>query len=113
MAKIVLTLTEEQAKIVSLACEFYARVKMGQFQEISFRCLDLSIPENEYCYLRDEAERLLLEARELIYPDLYGFGHSYGYGKFKDADMAFDVHQVIRKQFLSCAEPPNCESVEE
>ena len=113
MAKITLTMTEEQAKIVSLACEFYARVKMGQFQEISFRCLDLSIPEKEYCKRRDKAERFLLEARDWIYPDIYGFGNSYGYGKFVDADIAFDIHQVIRKQFLGRTEPPNCESVEE
>ena len=32
--KIQLTLTEEQAKIVSTACEFYARVRMGQFDRI-------------------------------------------------------------------------------
>lgn len=28
---VTLELTEEQARIVSVACEFYARVRMGQF----------------------------------------------------------------------------------
>lgn len=103
--KIVLELTEEQAKIVSHSCEFYARVRMGQFNEIVFRTLDFSIPCNDYCERRDEAERLLLEARKQLYPDLHGVGHSYGIGKFKDADLAFDVYQVLRNQ-LGDPRPP-------
>ena len=119
MSKIVLTLTEEQAKIVSKACEFYARIRIGQFNEIIWSCLDLSIPTDDFCKRRDEAERLLLEARKQIYPELYGIGHSYGIGKFEDADKAFDVHQVIRKKFgdprgtFSYYELPKCEKVEE
>lgn len=91
-----LTLTDEQAQIVSLATEFYARVKMGQFQEIVWHTLDMSAETGDYCRRRDEAERLLLLARKQLYPDLHGIGHSYGIGKFKDADLSFDVHQVIR-----------------
>lgn len=33
MAKYILDLNEEQAKTVSLACEFFARIKMVQFDE--------------------------------------------------------------------------------
>ena len=91
-----LTLTEEQARIVSIACEFYARVRIGQFQEIVWHTLDLSLPTENFCQRRDEAERLLFEARKQIFPDLRGAGHYYGIGKFKDADMSFDVYQVIR-----------------
>ena len=93
-----LELTDEQAGVVARACEFYARVKMGQFQEIYWECLSVKNMDN-YCRRRDEAERLLLEARKPIYPDLHGLGHSYGIGKFKDADQAFDVYQVIRRLF--------------
>lgn len=93
---VILELTEEQARIVSVACEFYARIRMGQFKEIALRTLDLSIPCDDYCERRDHAERLLLEARKELYPELHGVGHSYGIGKFEDADKAFDVHQVIR-----------------
>jgi hypothetical protein len=31
-----LTLTDEQARNLANACEFYARVKMGQFKEITW-----------------------------------------------------------------------------
>lgn len=94
-----LTLTDEQAKIVSAACELYARIRMGQFKEIVWHTLDFHLAGDEFCDRRDEAERLLLEARKQIYPDLHGHGHSYGMGKFDDADKAFDVHQVIRYAF--------------
>ena len=91
-----LLLTDEQANIVSVACEFYARMRMGQFNELVWHTLDLKIPLEEYCPRRDEAERLLLEVRRQIYPALVGAGHSYGIGKFEDADKAFDVYQVLR-----------------
>lgn len=113
-----LTMTEEQAKIVSLACEFYARVRMGQFNEIVWHTLDIKIPGGEYCERRERAEQLLLDVRKQIYPDLHGAGHSYGIGKFDDADLAFDVHQVIRREMgderppFSYHELPTCERVE-
>ena len=48
---------------------------------------------------RDEIETLLFQARELIYPELQGQGASYGVGKFPHADVAYGVHQAIRKLF--------------
>ena len=93
---VVLELTEEQARIVSIACEFYARVRVGQFKEIVIHTLDLGLPCDVYCKRRDNAERLLLEARKELYPELHGAGRSYGIGKFEDADRAFNVHQIIR-----------------
>lgn len=92
----VVTISDDQASLLSCICEFYARVKMGQFKEIIWYFLDMKLPSNDYCERRDEAEQLLLRARESIYPDLHGTGHSYGIGKFEDADKVYDVHQVIR-----------------
>lgn len=109
-----LTLTDEQAKIVSVACEFYARMRMGQFQEILFNCMQ-SEPKDNFCDRREHAEMHLFAARKSIMPELKGRGHSYGIGKFKDADQAFDVHQVIRHQFgdgrtpFSYYDLPKCE----
>ena len=94
-----LTLTDEQAQTVARACEFYARVRMGQFQEIYWQCLEVKNVD-DYRNRRDNAERELLNARKYIYPDLgNSFGHSYGIGKFKDADLSFDVYQVIRSAY--------------
>lgn len=86
-----LTLDEKQAKLVSRACEFYARVRMGQFGEIVWQCAD-----KHYVDDIDAATRAWLELRKHVYPDLHGPAHSYGIGKFEDADKVYDVHQVIR-----------------
>lgn len=95
-----LTLTDDMAKIVAEACEFYSRIRIGQFQEIIYKTLEMNeLGADDYCERRDAAEKFLFEAREFIYPELHGLGHSYGYGKFDDADRAFDVYQVIRTGF--------------
>ena len=62
-----LTLTTEQAEIVSRACEFYARIKMGQFDEIPYLCLPIGLPGGEYCGRRQAADKVLLQARKYIY----------------------------------------------
>lgn len=90
-----LTLTTEQARVVAQACEFFARIKMGQFDEIPHLLL-ANVTGDEFCRRREATEKLLLEVRKYIYPDLFGIGHSYGLGKFQDADRAFDVYQVLR-----------------
>ena len=74
-------------------------LRMGQFNEIVHDCLDIRLSTDDYCDRRDNAEKALLLARTFIYPELHGLGHSYGIGKFEDADMAFDVYQVIRTEF--------------
>lgn len=94
--KVQLTLTEEQARVAMRACEVYSRIVMGQFQEITSELLDMSVSTDDYCQRREAANELLFKAREQIYPELHGIGHSYGVGKFEHADRAFDIYQVIR-----------------
>lgn len=106
-----LTLTEDQARLVGMACEFFARIRMGQFGEIPFRCAEKHCPKDP-----EATQRAWLELRKHIYPDLCGVGHSYGMGKFDDADRAFDVYQVIRYAMggqppFSYHELPKCERV--
>ena len=47
MAKYILDLNEEQAKTIAQAYEFFARIKMGQFDEIPslFLSNELVLPE--------------------------------------------------------------------
>lgn len=120
---IVLKLTEEQAKIASKACEFYARMRMGQFGEIllNSEVLKEMMSQNPdgFCDRRDQAMHHLFKAREYIYPELKGRGHSFGIAKFKDADRAFDIHQVIRHTMgdprapFSVYELPKCERTDD
>lgn len=94
-----ITLTDKQAKLLGHACEFYARVFMGQFTEIPYELLSLTINSDEYLERREKSDELLLEARKYIYPELFGRGHSYGVGKFENADKVWDVYQAIRTVF--------------
>lgn len=98
--KYILELNEEQARTVSAACEFFSRVKCGQFGRIVEECVGVPYPDNY-----EEVAKVMFKFRSLLYPDLHGIGHSYGMGKFRDADLAFDVHQVIRKHFGDPREP--------
>lgn len=92
-----LTMTEDEARLVAKSCEFYARIKMGQFKEIIWNFLDIQLPTDDYCQRQEKLEDLLYQAREVLYPDLgRHIGTSYGYGKFKDADRAFDIYQLLR-----------------
>ena len=113
-----LTMSEETARVVSIACEFYARMRFGQYKELTWNFME-GKPDAEWCERRERAEDHLLAARKEIMPELLGWGHSYGIGKFEDADRAFDVHQVLRVQFgddrtpFTClGELPKCERVE-
>lgn len=116
-----LELTEDDLRVLNMACEFYARVRMGQFSEIMYYCLDCQDIIGDFWERRDEAERLLFEARKYIYPELTGRGHSYGVGKFEDADRAFDIHQVVRYSLGNPRQPydlfgrglPKCEKKKE
>ena len=100
-----ITFTKEQAGLVSTACEFYTRIKIGQFNEIVWNTFSFNsdviknVSADEFCDRRDKAEEALFAARKFIYPELHGIGHSYGVGKFENADMAFDIYQVIRPHF--------------
>lgn len=95
-----LTMPDEQAKLVARACELYARVRCGQFDEITWEILMKTDPHaTDFCTRKDLANELLLMARKYLLPELHGLGHSYGYGKFDDADVVFDIYQVIRKEF--------------
>lgn len=76
------------------------RIRMGQFGEILMNTAILkemmAQDPDAFCDRRDEALSHLYQAREYIYPELKGRGHSFGIAKFEDADRVFDIHQVIR-----------------
>lgn len=98
--KYILTLTASQAKFLSHICEFYARVKMGQWQEISEETMEWNKDNFDDCLKRrDDAEALLLYARAKIWPKLgNSIGTSWGVGHDKQADMAWEFYEVLRNK---------------
>lgn len=93
--KYVLEMNEQQAKILQVALEFYARVRNGQWSEIPRICLDI---KDKNWHEKMEDSTLFLEgARKTVYPDLMkSMAHSYGVGKFPDADMAWELYTTVR-----------------
>lgn len=93
----VLHMDAETASIVALACEFYCRVRMGQFEEIR-RLTVWPIGKDDPTF----SERIqkcsdhLEFAKKAAFPELHGPGHSYGVGHFREADTAWNVYQAVR-----------------
>lgn len=91
-----LIMTQDQALTVSKACEFYARVMMGQFNEIAFETMMPHTSRPDFCERRDQMQNLLYHARKCAFPDLTGPGHSYGVGHSVSSDRAWEAYQVLR-----------------
>ena len=92
----VLELTEDHAEIVRRACEVYARLLMGQFQELTFEVTRHGRKHKITCADKDMANDMLYQARRMLYPDLQGWGHSYGVRDIDFAAKSFEVHQAIQ-----------------
>lgn len=100
----------KQAKrILSLSVEEYRLTLYGL---LHFR--NKLIGQGRYPDAVNELLVKLQRAMKAIYPDLNGIGHSYGMGKFADADRAFDVYQILRyalgdpRELFQFGEPLPC-----
>lgn len=91
----VVTMTAEQARAASRACELYCRLIDGQLDELNHDLL-LRETKDEICERREEAMELLLRLKKIYFPGLHGHGHSYGLGHDITADRAWLVYQAIR-----------------
>lgn len=91
----VLSMTEEQARAVSRACELYARLRIGQLDELNFELL-LFKSREDICERREQALNLLLLLKKIYFPELNGHGHSYGVGHDEVSDRAWVAYQAMR-----------------
>lgn len=101
--KVTLTMSMEQAQLLAAACEFYARIHMGQWREIINSCLDIA--RDDFCEARDQIEPLLNQARQIVWPELQHPGASWGIGKFEDADIVWEIYEVLRHAIAWHREP--------
>lgn len=105
MKKYRLDLTDEQAKTTSYALELYSRLRMGQWAELIDLCLDFK--DDDYAHKKfDVLIPELMRLRKEVYPELSpNWGHSYGVGKFEDADLAWEIHEVLRNKIAWTEHP--------
>lgn len=68
--KYILTLTPEQESIIERACEFYSRIIMGQFSEITWEIFCHSSQGDEtYWNRRDQFDKVMSSAYRIAYPN--------------------------------------------
>jgi len=97
-------LTTKEARRFGYAQELFCRLRLGQWMELLDLCVDLR--SDRYCEIREMLTFHLMAARKHVYPDLSPqYGHSYGVGKFEDADYAWEVYEVLRNK-LAWTEHP-------
>lgn len=96
VTKYVLTLSPEQAYVVTRACELFTRLHTGQLNVLSQELMGFC--HKDFCERWDAAEPLLLQLRQLYFPDLVLPGASYGVGNHQNLDVerAWDMRQVLR-----------------
>lgn len=100
MTKYRMTMTEEQARLVIRALDFFSRMRMGQFAELIDLVISVKDGDiDDYRKRRDEASRILLDARNVLMPELqimHSINSSYSVYKFEDSHAAWRTLQAIR-----------------
>lgn len=100
MTKYCMTMTEKQAQLVIRALDFFSRMRMGQFGELIDLVLTVTDDDiDDYRKRRNEAARILLEARDVLMPelrDMHSLHGSYGVYHFPESTRAFRALQAIR-----------------
>ena len=96
-----LEITQEQADIISKACDLYCRLRLGQFDRIVDHTLEERLLDglsvSEYIERKEKMKEHLLGARNVCFDELSKtFQHSYGLGHDTACQIAFNIHQVLR-----------------
>lgn len=94
-----LTLSPEQARVVSCALDFFSRIKCGQLGEIGnifWGATD-----------RDSIREVTSELKRLCLPGLRGSSAEYGISECPDesAKVAWDIMQVVRQTEIKARHP--------
>lgn len=93
MEKYILTLTPDQARMVSNACELYARLKLGQFENIPQALLDYK-KVGDFCARRDLSNDLLKIVAGIIFGK-----NEYSQPKIEKDPLfyrAWNIHATLR-----------------
>lgn len=109
------TTSGDDASNISIALDFYIRVLLGQYDVLSGNSYCLS--EVGGIYSGSEADKFLLQIRDILLPELsnYGPGGSHGvYSPHRDvrAGEAYNIYQELRYRRAYFAHPEGGCSVE-
>ena len=94
----VLRMDAETAHIVARACELYARLRNGQFEELRYLTVwPTEAGDKTFGKRIDQCSAALLQAKTAAFPEFsHPYSQSYGIGHFRDSDVAWNVYQAVR-----------------
>ena len=100
MTKYRLEMTEEQARGTVAALDLAMRIRLGQFGEIVEQCMELEPDKtDEWRERREKAEAILLQARDIIMPDLrdmHSLAGGYGVYAKEETERLYNVLLAVR-----------------
>lgn len=104
MAKYIIEVDDEQADIIRNSLEFYARILIGQWQEIGYHCLDLR--DEDYVHKFDCLKKGLGALRPFAFPDLPpNLDSSYGVTNRPVPCRAWEIYTTIRHRLAWTRHP--------
>ena len=96
----VLTMTEEQARCVVGALDLAIRIKLGQWGQLVEHCMKWDYDKiEECCKRRDDAETILLMARDIVMPelrDMHSLHGSHGVYSGEERERLYNVLLAVR-----------------
>ena len=93
MRKYILEMNEDQAQILTDALEFYARMSIGQWNELAE--LVLNLDDDEYVDKERKMVNRLMKLRYIAFPDL-PIDASYSVTSKPLACLAWELYTVVR-----------------
>jgi hypothetical protein len=105
------TLTPEQAGVVVDALDLLSRIHIGQFHTISEQFFEKLLDSDAIIRM----ENCLLEARQEVFPELTGPGHSHSMTGEKVAEagkVSWDILQVVRNASAFAGNPEGGHTVD-
>lgn len=109
--KYIIEMNEEQLVTVNTALEFYARMMIGQWQEIGTHCLDFA--DDDYCEKKEKLDEGLAKLRPIAFPDLPAdLSASHGVMAVDKALSAWEIYEVLRNRLAWTKNPEGGWSVD-
>jgi hypothetical protein len=93
-------MNEEQARTMIGALDLAIRIKLGQWGQLVEHCMEWDYDKiDECCKRRDEAERVLLAARNIVMPellDMNSLAGSHGVYSGEEHERLYNVLLAVR-----------------
>lgn len=116
MTRYRLEMNEEQAWVTVAALDLAMRIKLGQFGQIVEQCMEWEPDKtDQWCERREKAEAILLQARDIIMPelrDMHSLAGSHGVYSRPETERLYNVLLAVRSAIAYHNKPEGGYSVD-